>query len=214
MIFTTRSGVPAEDLLAFLAQLASESDTPSEPAKKATKETPSKTTKEATLTPSGKNRVIAHSPPTYREEDEDKILVSLDIPGFDESHLEIVLEDNVLTVSGQRTNKWRDTFVFRHHFPVNPEVVNSDPSTISADLTDGVLSVTLLKRKAPKPRAIRITTHKRSNNDNKNKTDVKQAPVATQVADKKPAPKTVTVEIETSDESSHETPEGVAKVSE
>jgi HSP20 family molecular chaperone IbpA len=214
MIFTTRSGVPAEDLLAFLAQLASESDTPNEPAKKVTNKNPPKSTNDATLTTGGKNRVIAHSPPTYREEDDDKILVSLDIPGFNESNLEILLEDNVLTVSGQRTNKWRDTFVFRHHFPVNPEVVNSDPSTISAELTDGVLSVSLLKRKAPKPRVIRITAHKRSNDSNSNKTDVKLAPATTQVADKKPTPNAAAVEIETSDESSHETDEGVAKVSE
>jgi HSP20 family molecular chaperone IbpA len=126
----------------------------------------------STLTPKTANhtkknyhhrRIFHQSPVMHVEEDESKATLSLDVPGFQSHDLNIVYEKDLLTVSGKRTNRLGDTHVFRKRIPVDSALLvsSAEPSAMSADLTQGVLSITLLKKqeeKEPASRWIRITT--------------------------------------------------------
>lgn len=103
-------------------------------------------------------------PPLNMWEDEDHLYVEAELPGFELDDLEIyVTGESQLSISGERkqvehnAGAWhrqeRAFGKFRRTFEL-PSEVNID--SVSATLTNGVLTLTLPKREEVKPRRIEV----------------------------------------------------------
>jgi HSP20 family protein len=106
----------------------------------------------------------AFAPPVDIYEDEHSIQLKLEVPGIDEKDLDIRVENNVLTVSGERKfekEEKEENFrrverrygSFSRSFTL-PNTVNTDD--IHADYNNGVLNVRLAKRAEAKPKQIKV----------------------------------------------------------
>ena len=106
----------------------------------------------------------AFVPPVDMYEDEHKIVLKLEVPGMKESDLDIQLENNVLTVKGERKfekEEKEENFhrierrygSFYRSFTI-PSTVN--PDSVKASYEAGVLKVELEKRAEAKPKQIKV----------------------------------------------------------
>lgn len=105
------------------------------------------------------------TPATDIHEREDAVMVVCDMPGVDEKHVDITIEEGVLTILGyQDTAEPADheliyrgysPGVFRRAFTVGPEV---DPEKVRAKIANGVLRVMLGKSEKAQPRRIAVQT--------------------------------------------------------
>jgi HSP20 family protein len=98
------------------------------------------------------------------QENNDEIFINADMPGIKKDDLSVVLEDGLLTISGDRTEskeeksetyyrQERATGKFSRSFRVG-EV---DEKSISAKLENGVLNIVLKRKEETKPRQITIS---------------------------------------------------------
>jgi HSP20 family protein len=103
-------------------------------------------------------------PPVDIYEDEHKITLKLEVPGMKESDLDIQLENNVLTVRGERkfeNEEKEENFhrierrygSFFRSFTI-PNTVN--PESVKANYDAGVLRIELEKRAEAKPKQIKV----------------------------------------------------------
>jgi HSP20 family protein len=114
-------------------------------------------------------RVHAHqadswTPPIDIYETEDAYMISAEVPGLTRDEIDLVLEDTRLTIRGRRSDRRASTGgiihfhqVERGHGPFARTfdfAIKIDVERVSADLTNGVLSVILPK--TPQPMARRI----------------------------------------------------------
>jgi len=98
------------------------------------------------------------------EETEDSYLVQADLPGIDKKDLKVSLNDNVLTIKGERKyeKEEKSKNVFRAERSYGnfqraitlPDKVKANE--IRADYKDGVLKITLPKAEEVKPKQIEI----------------------------------------------------------
>lgn len=106
----------------------------------------------------------AFAPPVDVYEDEHKIVLKLEVPGLKESDLDIQLENNVLTVKGERKfekDEKEENFhrierrygSFYRSFAI-PNTVN--PDSVKASYEAGVLKVELDKRAEAEPKQIKV----------------------------------------------------------
>jgi HSP20 family protein len=106
----------------------------------------------------------AFVPPVDIYEDQHGIQLKLEVPGIDEKDLDIQVENNVLTVSGERKfeqEQKEENFhrierrygSFTRSFTL-PQTV--DGEKITADYNSGVLSIRLAKREEAKPKQIKV----------------------------------------------------------
>ena len=101
-------------------------------------------------------------PNTDIYESDAALTVVMEMPGVDKAHLDIHLEDNVLSVSGRidfsRYEKLQPVYTeynigqYQRSFSLSPSIV--DENKITAEMTDGVLKLTLPKAERVKPRKI------------------------------------------------------------
>jgi HSP20 family protein len=96
-------------------------------------------------------------------ETQDALHVILEMPGVEKNNVDIHVEDDVLSVEGQLDlSKYQDleplyTEYNIGHYSRSFRLSNKiDQSNISAELKDGVLSVTLPKVEEAKPRTIEV----------------------------------------------------------
>jgi len=104
------------------------------------------------------------SPSLDLSQDDDNFVVALDAPGLSKEAFHVSLEDGVLTISGERRFpevKEEDNVLRRERFSGSfsrsltlPAAVDSEK--VSAAYTDGVLTITLPRSEAAKPRQIQI----------------------------------------------------------
>jgi len=98
-------------------------------------------------------------------EDDNRYLLTADIPGINGKDIEITLEEGVLTVKGERNTdpgvaeqgyrrRERTHGSFIRQFSL-PDTV--DTTSISASASDGVLEVTIPKQAKPEPRRITVS---------------------------------------------------------
>lgn len=103
-------------------------------------------------------------PPVDIYEDEHKITLKLEVPGMKESDLDIQLENNLLTVKGERkfeNEEKEENFhrierrygSFYRSFTI-PNTVN--PENVKANYDAGVLRIELEKRAEAKPKQIKV----------------------------------------------------------
>ena len=106
----------------------------------------------------------AFVPPVDIYEDEHKIVLKLEVPGMKENDLDIQLENNVLTVRGERKfekEEKEENFhrverrygTFYRSFTI-PNTVNAE--SVKASYEAGVLRVELEKRAEAKPKQIKV----------------------------------------------------------
>ena len=105
-------------------------------------------------------------------EDQDHFYVEAELPGFKKDDIDITLENQTLTISGERreessNNKKGEVYNkgelllherrynrFLRSFTLPPTV---DEQSVNAKLADGVLTITLNKREETKPRKISVS---------------------------------------------------------
>lgn len=111
----------------------------------------------------------AWSPALDVEESEDDFTLHIELPGVSPDEVDVSLEENVLTVTGERSfynEKEAEGFhrVERHfgrfHRAVRlPDRV--DPDMVQASYEDGILKIVVPKAPESKPRRIQIETKKK-----------------------------------------------------
>lgn len=103
-------------------------------------------------------------PPVDVYEDEHKIVLKLEVPGMKQDDLDIQIENNILTVRGERKfekEEKEENFhrierrygSFYRSFTI-PNTVN--PDSVKADYDAGVLRIQLEKRAEAKPKQIKV----------------------------------------------------------
>jgi HSP20 family protein len=104
--------------------------------------------------------------PTDVSEDENTLRISMELPGVDPSDVRLSLENNVLTIRGEkkqqseenneRVHRFERTYgMFERTFAL-PNTV--DPDKVEARYENGVLLVTIPRAERAKPREIRVNT--------------------------------------------------------
>jgi len=102
--------------------------------------------------------------PVDVREDTDRFYVEAELPGFTTKDVELTLENGVLTINAQRQEETKSKkgeplhterrwAHFQRSFSL-PTAVKDD--SVKAELTNGVLTVTLDKREEVKPRKIQV----------------------------------------------------------
>jgi HSP20 family protein len=112
----------------------------------------------------GETDQAAWNPAVDVTEDADQIVLVADLPGVREDALDLQVEKGVLTLKGQRKLAREGGELYRRYerkagsfarsFRL-PESVNA--AEIAASLKDGVLTLTLPKRKEAQPRQIKVS---------------------------------------------------------
>merc|ERR1712124_90147 len=94
------------------------------------------------------------SPIHMHEETPQFAKMSLDVAGFTPNDISINVDNHVVSIRGQRTNKLGDVFELDRKFRLDKNTVNVDGVTASFD--DGILEVTVPKKPVAGPRKIQI----------------------------------------------------------
>jgi HSP20 family protein len=97
-------------------------------------------------------------------ETEDELVLSFDLPGIPEDDIAVELEDNVLTVSGERERTSEHSserfYRFERRYGTFSRSVTLPPGvkedSIKADYKDGVLEVRVPKPEEQKPKRIKV----------------------------------------------------------
>ena len=116
-------------------------------------------------------RLSAHHPDSWTPpidvyETDDRYVIAAELPGLAREHIELALEDSRLTIRGQRIDRTasggdvihfhqveRGHGAFARTFDFGSKI---DTDAVSADLTNGVLTVTLPKAAIPPARKIEV----------------------------------------------------------
>jgi HSP20 family protein len=104
------------------------------------------------------------APPVDIYEDEHTITLKLEVPGIDEKEIDVRIENNTLTVHGERKiekEEKEENFRrverqygrFTRSFTLPSSV---DPGQVSADYAKGVLNIKLAKKAEAKPKQIKV----------------------------------------------------------
>jgi HSP20 family protein len=106
------------------------------------------------------------TPPIDVYETEDRYVLAAELPGLSREHIQIAIEDSRLTISGVRIDRTaaaadavhfhqveRGHGAFARTFEFGSRIATDH---VSADLSDGVLTVTLPKAAPPPARSIEV----------------------------------------------------------
>ena len=106
-------------------------------------------------------------PVIHSRADEDKAVISAEIPGIDPKSIDISVKDNTLTIKGERKDeelkggehyhnreRWHGSFTKSFRLPFRVETEH-----VVADYKHGVLTITLPRAESDKPRKIVITAN-------------------------------------------------------
>lgn len=102
-----------------------------------------------------KTTSIQHKTPIhYHDETPEAAKMSLDVTGFDPKDIAIQVEDYVVSIKGQRTNKLGDVFVLDRRFRLDKKTTSVE--AVTAAFEDGILELTVPKKPTNGPRSIPI----------------------------------------------------------
>lgn len=94
--------------------------------------------------------------PAHIDEENAIVSISLDIPGFSINDLKVEIERGIIHISGVRTNKLGHKFSFGRHFLFKETRFDADHAM--ANLSDGVLTISLPRKEEPTSRVVPITS--------------------------------------------------------
>ena len=123
------------------------------------------------FSPEGSDEALTTSnfaPPVDVYEDEHNITLKIEVPGIDEKDINVTIENNTLTVRGERRfekDEKEENFhrvermygSFTRSFTL-PNTV--DPEQVSAHYEKGVLKIRLAKKAEAKPKLIKVNVEK------------------------------------------------------
>jgi HSP20 family molecular chaperone IbpA len=120
-------------------------------------------TREKTTQPEGTRMHERYvTPPADIYETPEKLVVMADVPGVTHEHLDVRVDNHILTIRGQAAQALPGEPIYREYELVNyfrqfelSDKVNV--SAISADLKHGVLTLSLPKAEEAKPRQIAVS---------------------------------------------------------
>lgn len=113
-------------------------------------------------------RTIEQKTPIHmHEETPDAARMSLDVTGFTPQNIIINVEDNVVSIKGQRTNRLGDVFVLDRKFRLDKNTVSMDGVTAKFEV--GILELTVPKKSIPGPRTIPIVVSNSTSSENSSK---------------------------------------------
>jgi HSP20 family protein len=105
------------------------------------------------------------APPVDIFETDNEVVVRAELPGMDQKDIDIRIDNNVLTIKGERKMDQRvkeenyhriesmyGTFVRSFTLPTNV-----DPDNVKAEYRIGILTITLPKKEQSKPRQIKLS---------------------------------------------------------
>lgn len=102
-------------------------------------------------------------PPVNAGVNADQADVYLFAPGLDPKQIEVTMQNNLLTVTGERRTETPDQAIFyrreRHSGPFRRVVTlpeDVDPDKVSASYRDGILHITVQRRESARPRRVEI----------------------------------------------------------
>ena len=116
--------------------------------------------------PTGKDQLTAGSfvPPVDVYEDEHNLVLKLEVPGVEENELNVSVENNTLTIQGERKFEKEEKEENFHRIERRygsflrtfklPNTV--DAEKVDANYEKGILKITLAKRAEAKPRQIKV----------------------------------------------------------
>jgi len=112
----------------------------------------------------GELQLSSFSPATDIYEDDEHVTLSVEVPGLSEKDINITLEGNTLTVTGERKLKKEDNREKFHRverfygtFSRSFTLPNTiDPNSIQASYEHGVLQLQMAKRAEAKPKQIKV----------------------------------------------------------
>lgn len=120
--------------------------------------------KEAKVAVPEKDRTALVSPAVDIFETDEALTLVADLPGVNKEHLELGIDNNVLTIEGHVDQPHEGSPIYREfgnagyyrrfHLPDN-----LDLSLTAAELKDGVLTLKMPKAASAKPRRIQVTAH-------------------------------------------------------
>ena len=123
----------------------------------------------------GSSRVAFYDRSTQVVDTKDALILSVDLPGVSSKDVTIAVADGVLSMEAERHARagGSNSTKQKHQFWINERKVHVDKLT--ANLADGVLTVTLPKKEESKPISIPVATHgppdDSSNNNNEENKD-------------------------------------------
>jgi HSP20 family protein len=117
--------------------------------------------------PEGRDEALTtttFAPPVDVYEDEHNITLKIEVPGIDEKDIDVRVENNTLTVHGERKFEKeekeenyrrveRQYGSFTRSFTLPPTV---DPEQVQADYDKGMLKIQLAKKAEAKPKQIKV----------------------------------------------------------
>jgi HSP20 family protein len=112
----------------------------------------------------GQNRANVY-PALNIYEETDRLLITAELPGVKTSDLELSIEGETLTIQGKRDRRQNETGASYHRREIESGrfsraitlPVKVDTEHVGARLTNGILTITLLKASAVTPRQIKVT---------------------------------------------------------
>jgi HSP20 family protein len=98
-------------------------------------------------------------------EETDRLLITAELPGVKTSDLELSIEGETLTIQGKRDRRQNETGASYHRREIESGSfsraitlpIKVDTEQVGARLTNGILTITLLKASAVTPRQIKVT---------------------------------------------------------
>lgn len=104
------------------------------------------------------------SPPVDIAETEHSLLLKADLPDVKTEDIDVRVENNTLTIKGSRTFQKDETVKGWHRLERSyGDFVRSftlpntlDSEKVAADLKNGVLTITVLKKESAKPRSVKV----------------------------------------------------------
>lgn len=104
------------------------------------------------------------APKVHVEEDSKKLYVQAEVPGMEEKDIDVNINNDVLTISGERKNEKKDEQKGYYYSEISfgkferrvrlPEYVNKD--TAKAEYKRGVLNITMDKNPEKAPKQIEV----------------------------------------------------------
>jgi HSP20 family protein len=113
------------------------------------------------------DEAVEWTPTVDVSETDKEYVVKAELPAVKKEDVKVLLDDNVLTIRGERRyeKEHADEKIHRKesfHGTFSRSLVlpeNVDPAAIRAESKDGVLTVRIPKKLAPQPKAIEINVH-------------------------------------------------------